>query len=220
MHHHLVRAGTRLQTGLIIETGEPREVHHFCALIGYGAAAVSPYLMFESVAELARAGRIPGVDDPDEAEQRVVKAIGKGLLKTLSKMGISTISSYCGAQIFEAVGLDRDVDRPLLHRHRLARRRRRPRRARPRGARAPRARLPGRRLPADARPTARTRRPRTCCPSGGQYQWRRDGERRQWDPKAIASLQRAARTGLVGDLRGVRRAHERARPRRRRRCAG
>ena len=109
VHHHLVREGTRLKTGLVVESGEPREVHHFCTLIGYGASAVAPYLMFESVAELARDGRIPDVDDPDEAERRVVKAIGKGLLKTISKMGISTIQSYCGAQIFEAVGLEPDL---------------------------------------------------------------------------------------------------------------
>src|SRR3712207_1482575 len=104
-HHHLVREGTRLQAGLVIESGEPREVHHFATLIGYGASAINPYLMFETLDELVFDGRVAGVSDPDEAQRRTVKGIGKGLLKTISKMGISTIQSYCGAQIFEAVGL-------------------------------------------------------------------------------------------------------------------
>ncbi len=195
VHHHLVRAGTRLQTGLVVETGEARSVSHFAALIGYGAAAVCPYLMFESVSTLAAAGRIPGVDDPDDAENRVVKAIGKGLLKTMSKMGISTISSYCGAQIFEAVGLAAGRGGPLLRRHGVAGRRRRPRRPRPGGAGAPRARLPGPRRRCPEATDAAYNPPEDVLPSGGQYQWRRDGERRQWDPKAIAALQKAARTG-------------------------
>src|ERR1700742_2649105 len=105
VHHHLVREGTRLQTGLVLESGEPREVHHFATLIGYGASAINPYLMWESLAELVRDGRVPDVDDVQTAESNVVKGIAKGLLKTISKMGISTIQSYNGAQIFEAVGL-------------------------------------------------------------------------------------------------------------------
>ena len=105
VHHHLVREGTRLQAGLVLESGEPREVHHFATLIGYGASAINPYLMFESLAELVRDGRVPGVEDVATAERNVVKGIAKGLLKTISKMGISTIQSYNGAQIFEAVGL-------------------------------------------------------------------------------------------------------------------
>src|SRR3712207_2752931 len=99
VHHHLVREGTRLRAGLVLESGDPREVHHFATLIGYGASAINPYLMLESLLEVAVAGAL------EEAERNVVKAIGKGLLKTLSKMGISTIQSYNGAQIFEAVGL-------------------------------------------------------------------------------------------------------------------
>src|SRR5919199_543959 len=102
---HPVREGTRLQAGLVVESGEPREVHHFATLIGYGASAINPYLMLDTVDELALEGRIAGVTDPDEAERRVVKGIAKGLLKTISKMGISTVQSYNGAQIFEAVGL-------------------------------------------------------------------------------------------------------------------
>ena len=113
VHHHLVREGTRLRAGLVLESGEPREVHHFAVLIGYGASAINPYLMLDTVDELARDGRIAGVEDPEEAERRIVKGLGKGLLKTISKMGISTIQSYCGAQIFEAVGLEKT----LIDRH-------------------------------------------------------------------------------------------------------
>ena len=110
VHHHLVRRGTRLRTGLVIESGEPREIHDMATLIGYGAAAINPYVMFESLDELAdRIAACPSTSSRDEAEKRIVKAIGKGLLKTISKMGISTIQSYCGAQIFEAVGLDREL---------------------------------------------------------------------------------------------------------------
>ncbi|MGH2856328.1 MAG: glutamate synthase central domain-containing protein, partial [Solirubrobacteraceae bacterium] len=113
VHHHLVRAGTRLRTGLVIESGEPRDIHHMATLIGYGAAAINPYLMFESLDELADRSLLPEDVSRDEAEQRIVRAIGKGLLKTISKMGISTIQSYCGAQIFEAVGLESE----LIDRH-------------------------------------------------------------------------------------------------------
>src|SRR4029079_18978988 len=97
--------GTRLQTGLVLESGEPREVHHFATLIGYGASAINPYRMFESLETLVDEGRVPGVTDFETAQWNVVKGIANGLLKTISKMGISTIQSYNGAQIFEAVGL-------------------------------------------------------------------------------------------------------------------
>src|SRR5204863_805436 len=86
VHHHLVREGNRLQTGLVVESGEPREVHHFATLIGYGASAINPYLMFETLDALVGEGLIAGVDDLNAAEERVVKALGKGLLKTISKM--------------------------------------------------------------------------------------------------------------------------------------
>ena len=150
VHHHLVREGTRLKIGLVAETGEAREIHHLACLIGYGNSAVNPYVMFESVYSLHRAGRLPDGMSPEEAEQRVVKAIGKGLLKVLSKMGISTIRSYTGAQIFEAVGIEREARGPALHGHLVADRRRGPRGARARGARPPRARLPGGHLRAAA----------------------------------------------------------------------
>ena len=149
------RAARGCAPGLVIESGEPRDIHHMATLIGYGAAAINPYVMFESLDELADRSLLPEDLERDEAEKRIVKAIGKGLMKTISKMGISTIQSYCGAQIFEAVGLEPRADRQALHRA--------PRRgsaasalerARDRGDRAP---LP--RLPADrARPAAGRRR--------------------------------------------------------------
>ena len=104
VHHQLVRQGLRMQTGLVIETGEAREVHHFCALAGYGAEGINPYVAFETLEDL-RARRFPD-RDPADVRQNYVKAVGKGILKVMSKMGISTYQSYCGAQIFDAVGLN------------------------------------------------------------------------------------------------------------------
>jgi glutamate synthase (NADPH/NADH) large chain len=106
VHHHLVRAGTRTQVGLVLESGEPREVHHFALLIGYGASAINPYLAFETVHDQARLGMIPG--DAEHAQKKYIKAIAKGIVKVISKMGISTIQSYHGAQVFEALGLNQD----------------------------------------------------------------------------------------------------------------
>jgi len=103
VHQHLVRQGLRMQTGLVVETGEAREVHHFCVLAGYGAEAINPYLAFETL-ENIRAERVPELD-PAAVEKNYIKAVGKGILKVMSKMGISTYQSYCGAQIFDAVGL-------------------------------------------------------------------------------------------------------------------
>ncbi|QZD91441.1 glutamate synthase large subunit [Qipengyuania xiapuensis] len=103
VHHQLVRQGLRMQTGLVIETGEAREVHHFCALAGYGAEGINPYLAFETI-EALRAKKLPDLD-PGEVQANFVKGVGKGILKVMSKMGISTYQSYCGAQIFDAVGL-------------------------------------------------------------------------------------------------------------------
>ena len=103
VHHHLVRQGLRMQTGLVVETGEAREVHHFCVLAGYGAEAVNPYLAFETLEEIRVRRNLPLTTQ--EVEQNYIKAIGKGILKVMSKMGISTYQSYCGAQIFDAVGL-------------------------------------------------------------------------------------------------------------------
>ena len=182
VHHHLVREGTRLQTGLVVESAEPREIHHFCTLIGYGAAAVNPYLMLDSVQDLVAEGVVEGVADPAEAERGVVKAVGKGLLKTMSKMGISTIQSYCGAQIFEAVGLDPHmVDRHFT---------------------GTASRIGGIGLRTLAEEALvrwergfgeRDAGEADILPVGGNYQWRKGGERRQWDPHAIATMQRAVR---------------------------
>jgi len=103
VHHHLVRQGLRMQTGLVVETGEAREVHHFCVLAGYGAEAVNPYLAFETLEQI-RADKLSEVE-PLQVRKNYIKAIGKGIMKVMSKMGISTYQSYCGAQIFDAVGL-------------------------------------------------------------------------------------------------------------------
>ncbi len=124
VHHHLVREGTRHKCGLLIETGEAREVHHIALLLGYGAGSVNPYLAFESLDDLIRQGLLPGITHHD-AVKRYIKALNKGVLKVMSKMGISTLQSYCGAQIFEAIGLDRGLRREVLHVNRVEDRRRR-----------------------------------------------------------------------------------------------
>jgi glutamate synthase domain-containing protein 2/glutamate synthase domain-containing protein 1/glutamate synthase domain-containing protein 3 len=184
VHHHLVRRGTRLRTGLVIESGEPRDIHHMATLIGYGAAAINPYLMFESLDELADRSLLPEDLDRDEAEKRIVRAIGKGLLKTISKMGISTIQSYCGAQIFEAVGLEP----ALIDEHFTG----------------TASRIGG--IGLDVLSTeamerhfrAYPRTPRDLLPVGGVLQWRRDGELHVWNPDTIAKLQHSVR-GQNGD---------------------
>jgi len=109
VHHHLVRECTRTEVGLILETGEPRDVHQFACLIGYGAGTINPYLVFESLVDMERDNYLPEGLDAQTAEGKFIKAINKGLLKIFSKMGISTVQSYCGAQIFEAIGLNREV---------------------------------------------------------------------------------------------------------------
>jgi glutamate synthase (NADPH/NADH) large chain len=179
VQQHLVRAGTRMLAGLLVETAEAREVHDFALLLGYGAAAINPYLAIDSVRELA-SQNILGLS-PDEAEARYIDAICEGLLKVISKMGISTIQSYRGAQIFEAVGLNRklidehftgtpsriegigmeELGRELLERH-------------DRGF--------GRQAVAIVDEL----------PVGGQHQWRRRGELHKWNPATIARLQAAA----------------------------
>src|SRR5712675_147180 len=103
VHHHLIRRGLRMSVGLVVESGEPREVHHFACLAGYGAEAINPYLAFETLIEMK--DELPQKLDEKEIVKRYIKSIDKGLLKVMSKMGISTYQSYCGAQIFDAVGL-------------------------------------------------------------------------------------------------------------------
>jgi glutamate synthase domain-containing protein 2/glutamate synthase domain-containing protein 1/glutamate synthase domain-containing protein 3 len=179
VHQHLVRRGTRLSTGLVIESGEPRQIHDMATLIGFGASAINPYLMFESLDELADHALLPVDLDRDEAEQRIVKAIGKGLMKTISKMGISTIQSYCGAQIFEAVGLDREfIDKHFT---------------------GTASRIGGIGLEELAKEAlerhyrAYPRTDRDLLPVGGVLQWRRDGEIHNWNPDTISKLQHSVR---------------------------
>jgi len=181
VHNHLVRAGTRLQAGIVVESGEPRSVHSIATLVGYGAAAVNPYLMLETLAELVELGWLPDEMSPDEAQARATKGIAKGLLKTMSKMGISTVPSYCGAQIFEAVGLSPE----LVERHFTG---------------TP-TRIGGVGLSEIAE--GALARHALACPAGGEqllpvlglYAWRRDGEHHSWNPDTIASLQHAVRSG-------------------------
>ncbi len=181
VHHHLIRTGLRQRCGLVIESAEPREVHHFATLFGYGASAVNPYLAFDTLAEMVRNGQLEG--ELDKAKKNYIKAVNKGVLKVMSKMGISTLQSYKGAQQFEAVGLSRAVvDRYFTWTA---------------------TRIEGATLDTIARdvglrharafPTVHV--PETLeLDIGGLYQWRRAGERHLLNPLVIAKLQEAART--------------------------
>ncbi len=181
IHHHLIQKGLRTRCGLIVETGEARETHHLCCLLGYGANAINPYLALAAIDAMSQDGRIKNVT-VDQAVDNYIDAACQGILKVMSKMGISTLQSYCGAQIFEAVGLDTTVidtyfcgtpsriggadlaqlaDRTAM-RHQNA-------------------------YPATAIPAA------AHLPAGGKYQWRRGGERHQYNPQTIAQLQQAVR---------------------------
>lgn len=181
VHHHLVRVGTRTQAGLVIETGEAREAHHFCLLIGYGAGAVNPYLAFETLADLHKEGLLPDGLSLEQAEKNYIKAANKAILKVASKMGISTVQSYRGAQIFEAVGVARDVIDQYFA--------------------GTASRIGGISLDVIAQECLlRHRRGYPPIPvdgevldDGGQYQWRRDGEYHQYNPETIAKLQHAVR---------------------------
>ncbi len=182
VHHHLIREGSRTRCGLVVESGEPREVMHFALLIGYGAAAVNPYLAYETLVDMIQTDVLKNVA-PDEALAHYIKAINKGLLKVASKMGISTIQSYRGAQIFEAIGLDRE----LIERYFTW---------------TP-SRIEGIGLDAIAAEcAARHHLAYEVSPSldgdldvGGQYQWRRRGEFHMYNPESIAKLQHAVRKG-------------------------
>jgi glutamate synthase (ferredoxin) len=180
LHHHLIRSGNRTAVSLIVESAEPREVHHFALLIGYGANAINPYLAFESLEAMIDEGMLAGMS-PEKAASNFIKAAVKGVVKTMAKMGISTVQSYRGAQIFEAVGIhssviDRyftwttsriegitieDIASEVLQRH----------------ARAFQQRAAG---------------PLTL-DSGGEYQWRSDGEEHLFNPLSIHALQKATR---------------------------
>jgi glutamate synthase (NADPH/NADH) large chain/glutamate synthase (ferredoxin) len=214
VQHHLVLEGTRLRAGIILESGEPREVHHFATLIGYGASAINPYVALETLDELVTEGRIPGTADGDlrppspeqlndlleEAAQNYVKALGKGLLKTISKMGISTIQSYRGAQIFEAVGLSRE----LIDRHFTGTA------SRIGGVGEDVLAIEALERHARAFPRAQDE----LLPVGGIYAWRRDGEHHMWNPETIALVQhavRAANGNVAAALSGDAAAHQEVR---------
>jgi len=181
IHHHLIREGTRTQAGLVIETGEAREVHHFCLLIGYGAGAINPYVAFETIADMHREGLLPGDVTLEQAKKNYVKAANKGIIKVASKMGISTIQSYRGAQIFEAVGLSKQVIDSYFTNTA--------------------SRINGVGLDVIARESLERHRKGfppisvdgEVLDSGGFYQWRRDGEYHMWNPDTVAKLQQAVR---------------------------
>jgi glutamate synthase (NADPH) large chain len=182
VHHHLVKTGERTRCGLVVETGDAREVHHVCLLIGYGAGAVNPWVAFETLDDLIEQGALPGVDRV-KAVRNYIKALNKGILKVMAKMGISTLQSYCGAQIFEAVGLNRDViDRYFT---------------------GTASRVSG--IGVDVIAEEVRRRHQDAFPSrpaghaeldwGGEYQWRRDGEYHLFNPDTVFKLQHATRSG-------------------------
>ncbi len=184
VHHHLVREKTRTQVGLLVEAGDVREVHHVALLIGYGAAAVNPYLAMESVEDLARDGFYVKTE-PEEAVANLIKGLGKGVLKVMSKMGVSTVASYTGAQIFEAVGLSQAiVDKYFT---------------------GTTSKLGGIELDtiaeevarrhAVAYPTSGIAPAHRALAMGGQYQWRREGEPHLFDPETVFRLQHATRAG-------------------------
>src|SRR5579859_3835975 len=184
VHHHLIRERTRTMAGLVVEAGDVRETHHVALLIGYGAAAVCPYLATETAADMARCGLIEGIS-PRKAAANVIKALGKGLLKVMSKMGVSTVASYTGAQIFEAIGLGPEVIGECFA--------------------GTSSRLGGAgydQIAADAAARVASAYPRRPSgnggidlPAGGEYHWRADGEPHLFSPEAIALLQHATRTG-------------------------
>ncbi|MDB5500327.1 MAG: glutamate synthase large subunit, partial [Tardiphaga sp.] len=179
VHHHLIRTGLRTSVGIVVESGEPREVHHFACLAGYGAEAINPYLAFETI--IAMKDRLPGSLDDYEIVKRYIKSIGKGLLKVMSKMGISTYQSYCGAQIFDAVGLKADfVAKYFTGTH---------------------TKIEGVGLPEIAEETVRRHTEafgdiqiyKTALDVGGEYAYRSRGEDHAWNAESVSLLQHAAR---------------------------
>ena len=184
VHHHLIRERTRTRVGIIVETGEAREVHHFALLIGYGAAAVNPYLAFDSIEHRIAGGQLDGITY-DKAVANYIKAASKGILKVMSKMGISTVASYTGAQIFEAIGLGEELVEEFFT--------------------GTVSRLGG--IGIDTIAEEVQRRHRSAYPKrpeershrtldyGGEYQWRREGEYHLFNPKTVFKLQHATRTG-------------------------
>jgi glutamate synthase (NADPH) large chain len=179
VHHHLIRTGLRTSVGLVVESGEPREVHHFACLAGYGAEAINPYLAFETIISLK--DRLPAPLEDYEIVKRYIKSIGKGLLKVMSKMGISTYQSYCGAQIFDAVGLRADfVSKYFVGTH---------------------TRIEGVGLSEIAEETTRRHADafgdvqvyKTALDVGGEYAYRTRGEDHAWTAESVSTLQHAVR---------------------------
>ncbi|MBL8580355.1 MAG: glutamate synthase large subunit [Mesorhizobium sp.] len=183
VHHHLVRRGLRTAVGLVVESGEPREVHHFCCLAGYGAEAINPYLAFDTLLDMHKRGEMPAEVDAGEVVYRYIKSIGKGILKVMSKMGISTYQSYCGAQIFDAVGLKTDfVDRYFT---------------------GTATQIEGVGLEEISAETVSRHTDafgddpvlRNALEVGGEYLFRMRGEAHIWSPDSVATLQHAVRKG-------------------------
>ncbi|MER8643027.1 glutamate synthase large subunit [Mesorhizobium sp. M1252] len=183
VHHHLIRKGLRTAVGLVVESGEPREVHHFCCLAGYGAEAINPYLAFDTLLDMHKRGELPAEVDAYEVVSRYIKSIGKGILKVMSKMGISTYQSYCGAQIFDAIGLKSDfVEKYFTGTATL---------------------IEGVGLDEVAAETLSRHTDgfgndpvlRNSLEVGGEYMYRMRGEAHMWSPDAVATLQHAVRQG-------------------------
>nr|KZB01262.1 glutamate synthase subunit alpha [Rhizobium leguminosarum] len=181
VHHHLIRKGLRTSVGLVVETGEPREVHHFCLLAGYGAEAINPYLAFDTLLDMHAKGEFPKEVDASEIVYRYIKAVGKGILKVMSKMGISTYQSYCGAQIFDAIGLQSElIDKYFFGTATM---------------------IEGVGLEAIAAETVARHNAAfgtdpllaTTLDIGGEYAYRMRGESHAWTPDAVAALQHAVR---------------------------
>ncbi len=182
VHHHLVRQRTRSMVGLLVEAGDVREVHHVAMLIGYGAAAVNPYLALETVENMVRQGAIVGIT-PEKAMRNLIKALGKGVLKVMSKMGVSTVASYRGAQIFECVGLSQDIIDKYFT--------------------GTTSKLGGVGLDVIAKeieirhdlayPINGVVPPHRRIEIGGEYQWRREGEPHLFDPETVFRLQHSTR---------------------------
>jgi glutamate synthase (NADPH/NADH) large chain len=183
VHHHLIRTGNRTRLGMVIEAGDVREVHHVAALIGYGAAAINPYLAMESVEQMVLTGELAGLT-VKKAHANLIKGLGKGVLKIMSKMGISTVSSYSGAQVFEAIGLSQEfvdtyftgtvsqlggIGIEVIHAEIAARHK-------------------------TAYPLDRATNPHTALETGGEYQWRRDGAPHLFSPETIFKLQHATKS--------------------------
>ncbi len=189
VHHHLIRKGLRTSVGLVVESGEPREVHHFCCLAGYGAEAINPYLAFDTLLDMHSKGEFPPEVDRYEVVHRYIKSIGKGILKVMSKMGISTYQSYCGAQIFDAVGLSTEFVNKYFT--------------------GTATTIEGIGLTEVAEETSRRHRSAfsndpvliNALDVGGEYMYRVRGEEHVWTPDAVATLQHSVRRGMPDKFR-------------------